>query len=250
MKTKLPLFLVMIVLLVSFTYSEMTADEIIQKNIVAQGGIENLKAITTMKKQMSAQSMGMKMTITTQIKRPNKGYFELVIDDSIAVVQYTDGKIGWTIDPMKGSDPVQMTDQELAEALNDLDMDGPFVNYKEKGSNAEFIGEEKINNQPVLKVKFIEKIGKESIYCFDKTTYKLVQKMNKQIRLGQEIEVVTTYSDFRKVNNVFFSFVSESRVKGEVLTKGTVEKIEINIPIDDELFVNKPVNKNPEENKK
>lgn len=78
-----------------------TADELIAKNIAARGGLENLKAVQTMRLTGTMKAGGDSLPSVLELKRPNKSRWEFTLEGQTAVEAY-DGKGGWTWIPFAG----------------------------------------------------------------------------------------------------------------------------------------------------
>src|SRR5438105_9299054 len=123
--------------LLAAALSAQTADELIQKNIQARGGIAKIKAVQSMRLTGTMSVEDERMPSTLEIKRPNKTRWEFTVDGQTAV-QAFDGKTGWSLMPFSGkTEPETMSDDDLRDIELQADMDGPLVDYKEKGNRIE-----------------------------------------------------------------------------------------------------------------
>jgi len=67
--------------------------------------------------------------------------------------------------------------------------------------------------------------------------------------MGQEMEVESFPSNFKKVGNILMPYSLEQRVGGRPMVQMTMEKIEINVPIEDSIFAMPAPPPKPEEKK-
>src|SRR5437016_4164555 len=110
-----------------------TVDEIIVQNIQARGGLEKLKAIRTLRTTVKFSDGSFRAEFRQENKRPGKVREEFIVQ-SMAQIQAYDGKTGWQISPFSGrKDPDLMSQDDMKSLIVDGDMDGPLVDYKEKG---------------------------------------------------------------------------------------------------------------------
>lgn len=215
-----------------------TADEIIAKSIEARGGMDKIKAVKTMR------SMG-KMEVGPGIEapgvmwqqRPNMMRLEFTVQGLTAVQAY-DGKSGWMIMPFTGKkDPEAMTADDTKELEEDADIDGPLVDYKSKGNTVELVGKEKVEGTDAYKLKVALKNGDVKFIYLDSDSYLEIKEEGKRTVRGTEQEFESSATDYREVGGLMFPFALENGVKGsQQKQKLTIEKIEINVPVDEASF--------------
>src|SRR5579872_3837785 len=140
--------------------SSQTADELVQKNIEAKGGLEKIKAIKTLRSTGKLVGGGGFTGTTGQENlRPNlvRETFSL---QGMTAVQAYDGTTGWQIQPFGGKkDPELMGEDDLRDLLLDADFEGPLVNYKEKGSTVEFLGHDTVDGDDALRLRIRLRTG-------------------------------------------------------------------------------------------
>src|SRR5215470_5528024 len=120
-------------------------DDIIAKNLKARGGLDKLKSIQSLR--MTGKMMigdGLEAPFTIELKRPKRMRIEFTFQ-GMTGTQALDGDMGWAIVPFTGKkDPERMTPDDLKEAQEQADFDGPLMDYKSKGNKVELAGKEKI----------------------------------------------------------------------------------------------------------
>jgi outer membrane lipoprotein-sorting protein len=231
-----------------------TVDELIAKDIQARGGLEKIKAVKTIRfTGKMSMGQGMEVPGVMEQKRPNSMRMEFTLQGLTAVVAY-DGKTGWQIMPFGGKkDPEQMGQDDLKEIIEQADIDGPLVDYKEKGNQVELVGKQSVEGTDAYKLKVTLKSGTVQYIYLDADSYLPIKEEGKRNIRGTEMEYETTFGDYKEVGGLMFAHSNESGVKGSPQKeKLTFEKIEINPPLDDSRFqmpeVKKPEPK-PEEKK-
>src|SRR5262252_8958561 len=118
-----------------------TADELVQKNSEAKGGMEKIKAIKTVRMTGKLDgSGGFTGAVGQENKRPNlvRETFTL---QGMTQIQAYDGSTAWMIRPFGGKkDPQLMGEDDVHDLIIDADFDGALVDYKEKGNKVEYLG--------------------------------------------------------------------------------------------------------------
>ena len=224
--------------LLSFSVSAQTADEIIAKYIQKIGGMEKMQAIkTTRSTAKFIGGGGFEAVIVSESKRPNLVRQEFSLQGLSQILAY-DGKNGWKIDPFAGKkDAESLGEEELKQIVEDSDFDGPLVNYAAKGNKVEFVGKEEYEGSDVFKLKVTLANGTVKYYFLDTDYYVPIKIETKQINRGTEFEFETVLGDYKEVGGVYFPFSAESGPKGsQDKSSVNIEKIEINLPLDDSRF--------------
>lgn len=215
-----------------------TVDEIIAKSVEARGGMDKLKAVKSIRSSGKMEvGPGIEAPGTMWQKRPNMARLEFTVQGLTAVQAY-DGKSGWMVMPFTGKkDPEAMTADDTKEMEEEADIDGPLVDYKSKGHTVELLGKEKLEGTDAYKLKVTLKNGDVKTIYLDSDSYLEIKEEGKRTVRGSEQEVESSLSDYREVDGVMFPFAVESGMKGsQQKQKLTIEKIELNVPVEDSSF--------------
>lgn len=161
-----------------------------------------------------------------------------------AIISYSDYSIDATLETPQGT--MQMVvengagkmimmgqEQALPSAMTKPMVDEVKNSYINVALNAddlsaEYLGMEEMdgNNYVALKVKSASSIT----FLLDPETalpaYSKVTAFNPQ--MGQEVETVTSYSDWKVTNGVAYSFAHETKTNGQVTSSSSVESVETN----------------------
>lgn len=219
--------------------SDLKLDDLVKKAIEAQGGVANIKAIQSMKLtgKMIVGGGQLEAPLVTYMKRPHSHRTEITLQGQ-KIIDVYDGTTKWSINPMGGSrDPQKATEQEAIAAADDSDIvEGPFVNYKEKGNVLELLGKEDVDGSLAYKLKVTFKSGRSRIVYLDEHTFLPVKEIAKITQAGQEFEAETKPSNYKKVDGVMIPFSSEMKVNQQVGMQMQFDKVEMNVPVDDSLF--------------
>ncbi len=231
-----PLRLVPIALLLVSIAHGQSVDEIIASHIAARGGLSRLRAIQTKRVEGHLQLPGgREATLVSEFKRPNRMRMDFTTG-GITATRAFDGSTGWHLLPFAGEkSPQPITGQELKDLSEDSDIDGPLVDYRQKGHSVDLVpGNCIFDNRPCFHLKIRLKDGNVQHQYLDRDSF-LAIGVIKNGPDGSEVE--GHLSDYRRVNGVMFSFHSEIRVAGQPeVQKYSVDKVEINVPIEDSRF--------------
>jgi Outer membrane lipoprotein-sorting protein len=170
-------------------------------------------------------------------KRPGRVRMETIIQD-MAEVQAYDGKSGWQVSPFEGRrDPELLSEDDSKSLQVAADIDGPLVDYRDKGHKAELVGHDSVEGTDCYKIKLTLKNGDIRYYYLDTDSF-LELKLETQTSIRGTIrEDEVYYGDYEQVNGLYYPFAIEAGQKGDTdRVKATVEKIEQNVPLDDSLF--------------
>jgi outer membrane lipoprotein-sorting protein len=214
------------------TVRAQTADEIINKyvNAMSKDKLDQLKSAYIVG---SVQMMGNETPSTTSILN-GKGYRLEYESQGQKVIQVFTDKGGWQINPMMGSNtPQPLPDEMFKESRGQIYLTGPLYNYAEKGNKVELVGKE----GNAYKLKVINTDSIETVVYIDATTYYLTKLTRTGHFMGQPMEVTITFSDFKKTDlGTVFPFSTEINIGGQFSITTTVNKVELNKPIDPAIF--------------
>lgn len=232
-----------------FTYSQ-SADELVNKNIQAKGGIDKIKAIKSVRitGKLSGGG-GFTAAMGQENQRPTLVRETFSLQGMTAVTAY-DGTTGWQIQPFGGhKDPELMGEDDLKDLLLDADFDGPLVDYKEKGNTVEFLGHDVVDGDDALRLKVTLKDGDIVYYYLDPDTYLEIRKEVQEFIRGSVRESVMEFGSYKAVAGVMYPYsISQGSKANPSQQTTTVEKIEVNVPIDPSDFA-VPRSLKPEEKK-
>ena len=218
--------------------SAQSVDELIAKNIQAHGGMEKLKSIETVRTTGKyIFPGGFRGDLVQENKRPDKVREENIVQGAADIVAY-DGKTSWEINPFQGrKDPQLLSEDDSKALIEDADIDGQLIDYKEKGHKAEFVGHDPVEGTDCYKIKLTLKNGTVRYYYLDTDSYLELKIETQRMIRGAIQDTESYFGDYEQVNGIYFAFAFESGEKGsQNRAKMTVEKIEINVPLDDKRF--------------
>jgi hypothetical protein len=182
-------FLTLTILAISLTVMSFaqTADELINKHIEAIGGKENWKKVNSMRSEATLSTQGIDIPVViTQVHNIGMKQEFTVMGMSGYSIIGVDG--GWNFNPMQGQQkPEPITQDELNIGKEQLDLQGEFLDYKEKGHNVELLGNEDVDGTSCYKLKLTRKSGREATYLLDPKTFYIIRAISKMTANGQEM---------------------------------------------------------------
>ena len=253
--------------------AQLSAAEIVGKNVAARGGLQAWRAVQTLSLQGKMGAGGnqrgtvalpipnpkeivlphrpveeAQLPFLMELKRGRKTRFELQFAGKTAIQVY-DGTNGWKLRPFLNRMEVEpYTPEELKIASTQSDLDGPLVDYAAKGSRIELDGVEKVEGRDTYKLKVIEKTEHTFHVWVDAETF-LEAKIEGQPRRldGTDHPVEVYYRDYRAVDGLRIPFVLETRVLPVARTalgrdtpvppeKVIIDKVVVNPKFDEQLF--------------
>jgi outer membrane lipoprotein-sorting protein len=220
--------------LVATAAAQTTVDDVVAKNLAAKGGIEKLRAITTVKMTGSLKSPSGVTAITTWAKRPTFMRRDNVNDGQTFVTAF-DGKTLWQINPLISPRPREIPAPPEAE-----DFDSLLLDYKDKGRTVEIVATEPVQGINMHRLRVTEKNGQiRDIYINAETM--LESKAVVQVEQGGRKAIVTTeFSNYKTIDGISVPMHVRQMLNGKPLTEVTYDRIEFNVPIPDSMF-SKPV---------
>src|SRR4029453_2225711 len=237
------IIVVLAALIASVSFAEEkntpTADELVSKNIEAKGGADVLRALQSLKLtgKMLVQQGQIELAYAQTKKRPDAVRSEASLQGMTQIQAY-DGKEGWRVSPFFGrKDPERMSADDVKALVEDTEIDGPLVDWKEKGSTVEYLGTEDVDGTPAHKLKVVRKNGDISFVYLDPDHFLEIRIVTQRVRHGAHEEIETDLGDYEKAGGVFVPTSIEVGRKGSTDKQMVVvDKVEANVPVDDTIF--------------
>jgi hypothetical protein len=224
-------------LLSSMMVQSQTVDEIVSKHIDAEGGKDKLAQVNSLYEETSVSVMGNDNPSTIQILN-GKGFRSEIEFNGQKIIQcYTD-KGGWVINPMQGAtDATAMPDDQYKGGRDQISFGGPLLNYQAKGYKVELQGKENVGTASAYKINVTDTSKVETTLFIDAGNYNLLQLVRKANFNGQDINIVITYSDYKKTDfGVTIPYTIETNFGDQFSLTSTVKKAEFNKAIDPKIF--------------
>ncbi len=228
MKKMKTILLTLLVAVFVNTGQAQTVESIIDKAIEALGGKQKLETLKDTYMEMSMDIMGMQMGSKTWIIYNTAMRQEVDIQGQ-KIITYIDKEKGWNVNPMMGSNnPEPLPEEAIKNAMASFSPGRELTSYKDAGFTATLEGSEEVDGSKAYKIKLEKDSILQHIFIDEATSY-LVKSIVKTNVQGQEIEAVTTLSDYKKTPDNFVfphTTVISNPMIGDI--KATVTKLDIN----------------------
>ncbi len=233
MKTTISKFLLLAAFaLSSFISRAQTADEIIDKYLMAIGGKEKWRQVKSMIIEGQIEVQGVEIPFTQKAIR-NVGVRVDAEFQGQKIIDITTPKAGWSQNPLAGKTTLQpLSEEELKDKLDELEIQDEFVDYKEKGCTVEYLGKDEEDGNEYHKIKLTTKNEKETTYFFDLKTNLIYKEESVTKQQGQEIKVISKNLNYQTTDfGIKIPFKSDMGMMVNVL-----KKVTINPTIDESIF--------------
>ncbi len=218
---------------------QMTVDQLVTKNVEAKGGAEALHALQSVKLtgKMLVNEGQMELGYSQTKKRPGAVRTEMSLQ-GMTMVQAFDGKEGWKISPFQGrKDPEKLSEDDTKSLIEDAEVDGALIDWKEKGSTVEYLGTEDVDGTQAHKLKVTRKNGDINYVFLDPDHFLEIRVTTQRTEHGAQVETETDLSDYEKVSGVYLPLSVEAGRKGSSdKQKLILDKAEGNVPVEDKAF--------------
>jgi len=185
--------------------TNVTAKQVIANYIAAIGGEAELKKVTSLSTEGEMQIQGQTLATSGKKLAPNMELMEVKMQGMTAMKSLFDGNTGYQ---MQMGNKKDMDADEIKEKKSDKVI-FPQLYYNEAGYKIEMAGTDKVGSNPVYKINITNPSGTVNTEYYDTKTWYLLKEESTKKAAGQEIATSIEYSDYQKVNNIFFpkSFV-------------------------------------------
>ena len=217
--------------------SAQSAEELINRNLQAKGGIDKIKAIRSLHATGKLQQGGFTAQVGALAMAPNLLRQSFTVQGMTQIQAY-DGSTGWKIAPFEGrKEPERLGEDELRDIVEDAIFLGPLLDYKAQGSRVEYIGKDLLDGDEVYRLKVTLKNGDIYYYYLDPETFLEVRMEKVQFIRGAVHESVIECGSYKLVAGVYMPFTYETGTKQNPdRSKITYDKIEPNVAVDPAEF--------------
>ena len=220
----------------------LTAEEIVQKNVDARGGLpawRNIQTMVWIGHLETSNAQVLTLPFILEQKRPNKTRFEINAKGQ-RTLRIFDGTRGWNVKPDHDGKafPQPYTQQELKFAHDAQTIDGPLIDYQAKGGAVALEGTETIEGRNAYRLTVRLASGDVQNVWIDAKTFLDVRYDRKSYAADGTAGVVSVfYRGYMTVEGVQMPSTMEIGVgSGKVTDKMVLEKVVLNSPLDDRVF--------------
>ena len=207
-----------VVLLVAGPAAAESLDEVLTKVYDARGGLENIKSVDSARISGTFVIPGMmEAEFTMEWKRPDKLRMDFTTPQGDGSQGY-DGEMAWGV--MPGGGPQEITGDQADSLRRQADLiDGPLVDWKDKGNTVEYLGEGEYEGIPVVKLKLSQSSGEMTIFL-DAANFLTIHQTGTTKMQGMETDVEIYISDYKKVDDLMMAH----SIKNEMIDVMTLMK--------------------------
>ncbi len=227
-------------LLAPVAANALTAEELVAKNLAARGGADKIDAIKTLKLEGKLRIAGQYELLFKEFKKEPDSVRDEATLQGLTQIQAWDGNEAWQISPFQGRrDPERMSADDAKSLADDASIGGPLANRAAETSNIEYLGTEDIDGTLAHKLKTTRKNGDVEYIYLDPDYFLEIRTVDQLVVRGTQVESVTDYGDYERVNGVYFPLSISSYTKGGgdfSRQQITILKASANEPMDDTIF--------------
>jgi hypothetical protein len=119
----------------------------------------------------------------------------------------------------------------------DVELESPFINYREKGHTVLSEGMDSVANKICYKIKLIHKNGDTATFFFDSSDFALVKKqaISKNTELDNAMLDIV-YSDYRLTGGIRTPHKITCSSNGQDILIIIVKNVKLNLPMTDSIF--------------
>jgi hypothetical protein len=153
-------------------------------------------------------------------------------------VQAYDGTTAWMIMPFMGStEPEPMPADMAKDVIEQSDLDGPLIGYKEDGNQIQLVGLVDVEGTKAYQLKVTLKNGDVQNYFLDAEFFVPIKIEGSRTVQGNLVEFETVISDYKDVGGLMIAHSIESKPKGAPAGQAiTLDTVEINPTVDESIF--------------
>lgn len=194
------LILSIFTLVLTVSMQAQTLDEIIAKHLTAQGGVEKLKQLKTLVAEASVNAQGAEMPIKLSIAHKRGMRMDMTI---MGMENYMicNTKTGYNYFPIGGQKaPEALPEDAVKSIASQFDLEGEFINTKEKGITLTLQGEEDVDGTMCYKIFCVMPNKTEKRIFIDKESFQRIKDVTKSTVNGKDSEQIAEYSNFQTVD--------------------------------------------------
>src|SRR4051812_20425967 len=170
-----------------------TVDQLVAKNIEAKGGAAAISGIKSLRVtgKMLVNNGQLQFGYAQTKKRPGEVRTEATLQ-GMTLIQAYDGKDGWKVSPFQGrKDPEKLSADDCKSLVEDAEIGGPLVDWKDKGSTVSYAGTEDVEGTEAYKLKVVRKNGDVNFVYLDPDHFLDIRVLTQRVEQGAQIEVET-----------------------------------------------------------
>lgn len=220
----------------------LTAEQIVEKNVAARGGLEawrNIRTMVWLGHVETASAPDGKLPFTLQFERPNKTRFA-IDPQGQASVRIFNGAEGWKQRRVAGGPPETQpyTEEEVKFARDGQGIDGLLIDHEAKGIRVNLDGIDEVDGKPAYRLVVTLPSGTNQHVWVDANTF-LEVKSDREFHgsKGQVGRVSMYYRDYHEVEGLQLPLIIESAgAAAKMSDKMVIDKVTLNRELDPRTF--------------
>jgi len=221
---------------------ELTAEQIVEKNVAVRGGLEAWRKVETMSwvgHVETGSAAGVRLPFMLEMKRPNKSRFAINAPQQMSMRMF-DGQRGWKLRSTNSGQPdlKPYSPDEVAFALDGQVIEGPLMDYQAKGSSVMLEDLDEIDGSKAYRLGVKHRSGARQHVWIDARSFLEIKSVRESRNAAGKPGTVTKhYRNYRTVDGLQIPFVIEnSTATGKIADRMVIDKILLNPPLDDRIF--------------
>jgi len=219
-----------------------TAEKIVARYVDARGGLQGWQKVHSMAWNghvESTEAASAQAPFTLLFRRPNAARFELTVEGRPSVRLF-DGSRGWKV-RASGSGKMAVEEysaEELQFARDAAGLDGPLVDYRNKGVSVGLQGSDEVEGHKAYRLGVTLPSGAVHQVWIDAQSFlELKYARTAQLPSGAIGTVLVYYRDYRTVNGLTLPMIIETGdATGQHSNRMIIERVAFNPPVDDAAF--------------
>lgn len=233
-------FIIFVLIFSSINLYSETPEGMIKKNLRARGDIDSLQNLKTFRIIGKIETEGTEFPMVYYYKSPDKYRIQIDLMGQSGITVFN-GDEGWIVDPSQNIfTPQKLTDMDVASIKPMLNCIFSFysnqlINYETKGIKLDSLYQSTYEGKKVFNLAFTTPGNHHYIYTIDPNTY--LDFVHTVVLGSTNLTFNLKLMEFYSFNGIVFPRIIESKVNNnQRLTKVKIENIQVNNPIEDNLF--------------
>lgn len=216
-------------------------EALIRQHIEALGGLDALRAVETIRLTGESRmpTVGMTLPLTVYQKRPEMMRIRVEVPGMGAeVINAYDGETAWESNPMQGGIR-KVTGEQARTFKEQADIDGMLVDHVAKGYVVTYAGEAEVRGTPAHRLRVVRADSSETYIFLDAASHLAVktEATGTNPMTGGTVKIETFLGDYRDVEGIMIAHDMEVQMDGDFFQRITIEEVEVNAELDDEMFM-------------
>jgi hypothetical protein len=220
---------------------ELTAEQIVEKNVAARGGLEAWHDLETMVwiGHVETGTASTRVPFALEMKRPNKTRFTINAPQQVSMRMF-DGKNGWKLRSTNSGQPdlQPYSADEVAFALDGQVIEGPLMDWRAKGSAVVLEGVGEIAGSKAYRLGVKLPSGASYHVWLDARSFlEIRSERESRNAFGRSGSAARQYRNYHSVDGLQIPFLIENNTEtGKIPDRMVIDRILLNPPLEDQIF--------------